>query len=180
MLTISERLKTINRDLLRRLRPVELGRISLKELIESLLSGFERRHPEVEFNFTPGRLERSYGETTDLTIFRCVQEALTNAMRHGNAKRVAIELGEQSTPSQGNGRSSARKLGLVVQDDGEGFAPDAPIGLGLTAMQERVRTIDGTSLIQSSPQGGTTIVVRVPLAPDGVRPPHQSLTSQSA
>lgn len=180
MLTISERLKTINRDLLRRLRPVELGRISLRELIESLLAGFERRHPEVEFNFLPGRLERSYGEMTDLTIFRCVQEALTNAMRHGGAEHVTIELGEDGAPKAANGGSPLGRLRLVVHDDGEGFAPNAPIGLGLTAMQERVRTLDGTSHIQSSPQGGTTIVVLVPLSPLRERRTDATLTIQSA
>jgi len=180
MLTIAERLKTINRDLLRRLRPVELGRISLQELIESLLSGFERRHPDVGFAFSPGELQRSYGETTDLTIFRCVQEGLTNAMRHGGAKHVGIELGEQTSSKGANGKGPLRKLRLLVHDDGEGFTPNAPIGLGLTAMQERVRSIDGTSHIQSSPQGGTTIVVLVPLSPTGERHSDQSLTIQSA
>jgi two-component system sensor histidine kinase UhpB len=179
MLAISERLKTINRDLLRRLRPVELGRISLKELIGSLVAGFERRHPEVEFALETGPLERTYGEAVDLTLFRCVQEALTNAVRHGAASKVAIEIGEHEDPQGGNGAGPIGKLRLVVRDDGEGFAPAAPLGLGLTAMRERVRTIDGSSHIESSPKGGTTVTVLVPLpAPTG-EGTHQSQTMQS-
>jgi two-component system sensor histidine kinase UhpB len=163
MLSIAERLKTINRDLLRRLRPVELGRISLEELIGSLVSGFERRHPEVEFSLSVGRLERSYGEGVDLTVFRCVQEALTNAMRHGGASRVDIELGEQDDgTAESNGTSRASKLRLLVHDNGEGFPRSAPLGLGLTAMRERVRTVHGTTLIDTSP-AGTSISLLIPL-----------------
>lgn len=177
MLTISERLKTINRDLLRRLRPIELGRISLKELIESLVSGFGRRHPEVEFTLRAGPLARSYGEAVDLTVFRCVQEALTNAVRHGAASHVDVDIGEQR---DGNGSEQARKLHLLIRDDGEGFAPSAALGLGLTAMRERVRTIDGSSQIETSPKGGTTISVLVPLPPSTAASQDQSQAMQSA
>jgi two-component system sensor histidine kinase UhpB len=172
MLTMSERLKTLNRDLLRRLRPIELGRISLEELIGSLVAGFQRRHPEADFAFTAGPLERTYGEAIDLTIFRCVQEGLTNAIRHGGARHIEIGIREGSFPTgSANGSRPAHKLSLVVHDDGEGFAPAAPLGLGLTAMRERVRTIDGASQIESSPAGGTTISVLVPLHPPlGGRP----------
>lgn len=164
LLAISERLKTINRDLLTRLRPVELGRISLTELIGSLIAGFERRHPEVSISFAPGVVARSYGELVDLTIFRCVQEGLTNALRHGSATHVAIELGEAGEhKASGNGAKPLRRLGLIVQDDGEGIAPGTPIGLGLTAMRERVNAIEGTSSIESSPKGGTTVRVDIPL-----------------
>jgi two-component system sensor histidine kinase UhpB len=182
LLTVSERLKTINRDLLRRLRPVELGRISLQEVIESLVSGFQRRHPEVDIAFTPGTLARSYGEAVDLTVFRCVQEALTNAMRHGGASHIGIELGELRDMKGSNGSGAPAKLRLVVEDDGEGFAPGAAAGLGLTAMRERVRTLDGTSHIDSSPAGGTTITVLVPLrsATAASARPEQSQMIQSA
>jgi two-component system sensor histidine kinase UhpB len=180
MLEISERLKTINRDLLRRLRPVELGRISLKELIESLVSGFQRRHPEVDFRLAAGPLERTYGEAIDLTIFRCIQEALTNAMRHGGASHLKIEIGEYEDVKGANGAGPLRRLRLLVHDNGEGFEPTAPLGLGLTAMRERVRTIGGSSRIHSSPEGGTTISLLVPLrAPTDDRP-DQSPTVQSA
>jgi len=164
MLTMSERLKTINRDLLRRLRPVELGQISVDELISSLIAGFRRRHPETEFVLTTGDLARGYGEAVDLTLFRCVQEALTNAMRHGHASRVDVHVGESgSDRERANGAAPLRNLQLIVHDNGKGFAAAASLGLGLTAMRERVRTIEGTSRIESSATDGTTITVTVPL-----------------
>lgn len=181
MQTMSERLKMINRDLLRRLRPVELGRISLEELIGSLVTGFQRRHPETEFVLAAARLQRTYGEAVDLTLFRCVQEALTNAMRHGHASRVDIRIGEDEVePASANGSGPLRKLRLIVHDNGKGFAAAASLGLGLTAMRERVRTIEGTSQIESSPTAGTTISVTVPLRSAMGADQQLSQPSQSA
>jgi two-component system sensor histidine kinase UhpB len=162
ILTVVSRLKTINRDLLRRLRPVELGTIPLEELIVSLVAGFERRHPDMSFAVATSSLARGYGEAVDLTMFRCVQEALTNAMQHGGASRVQIDIREEADAA---GDSQAgRKLRLVVHDNGKGFVAGATNGIGLTAMRERVRGIDGTSSIDSSPERGTTITVTVPLS----------------
>lgn len=182
MLTMSERLKTINRDLLRRLRPVELGRISLEELIGSLVSGFQRRHPEAEFTITTERLRRTYGEAVDLTVFRCVQEALTNAMRHGRATQIEVRIGEEEADrTTANGSRPLHTLRLIVHDNGTGFAATASLGLGLTAMRERVRSIEGTSLIDSPLSGGgTTISVTVPLSSPGSTSSHSTQPSQSA
>ena len=160
ILTVVSRLKTINRDLLRRLRPVELGSIPLEELIVSLVAGFERRHPDMTFSVATSSLARGYGEAVDLTLFRCVQEALTNAMQHGGASRVRIDIREEPDITDDQ---SARRLHLLVHDNGKGFVAGATLGIGLTAMRERVRGIDGTSSIDSSPERGTTISVTVPL-----------------
>jgi two-component system sensor histidine kinase UhpB len=160
--TITERLKTINRDLLRRLRPIELGRIPLEELIGSLVAGFGRRHPEVAFSVAIGSLARSYGEAVDLTVFRCVQEALTNALRHGGATRMSIDLREEQVAANGSDQPM-RKLHLKVHDNGAGFDPGASMGIGMTAMRERVGGLGGTMTIDSSRGRGTTVVIAVPL-----------------
>ncbi len=161
ILTVVSRLKTINRDLLHRLRPVELGSIPLEELIVSLVAGFERRHPDMTFSVATSSLARGYGEAVDLTLFRCVQEALTNAMQHGGASRVRIDIREELDGADGG--QSTRRLHLLIHDNGKGFVAGVTLGIGLTAMRERVRGIDGTSSIDSSPERGTTISVIVPL-----------------
>ncbi|MFA5900787.1 MAG: ATP-binding protein [Hyphomicrobium sp.] len=161
--TVTERLKTINRDLLRRLRPVELGRIPLEELIGSLVAGFGRRHPEVAFSVAIASLAQSYGEAVDLTIFRCVQEALTNALRHGRATSMSIDLREERVAANGAGQP-VRTLRLKVHDNGKGFDPDASMGIGMTAMRERVGGLGGVARFDSAPKGGTTVSVDVPLA----------------
>lgn len=156
--SITERLKSINRDLLRNLRPVELGRIPFEELISSLVAGFERRHPECSFMLTFGTVARGYGEDVELSVFRCVQEALTNAMKHGGASRVDVDIGEQDASTGQKGRS----LCVTIHDNGSGIVAGATLGIGITAMRERIRSIGGTSTIGGS-AAGTTIRIVVPL-----------------
>ena len=90
------------------------------------------------------------------TLFRVLQEALHNSIKHGGVKRVEVRLQEASG-----------EIHLTVSDSGKGFDLDAALrgqGLGLTSMRERVRLVNGTILIESKPIAGTTIQVRVPFA----------------
>lgn len=155
--TITERLKAINRDLLRNLRPVEIGRIPLTELIGSLVAGFERRHPECTFALSFGKVARGYGEEADITIFRCVQEGLTNVIKHANATKAKIDIGEQ--PGSGT-------LRIRITDNGNGLPANVILGIGLTAMRERIRSINGSSSIENAEQG-TVLTIDIPARPEG-------------
>jgi signal transduction histidine kinase len=90
-----------------------------------------------------------------LCLFRILQEALHNAVKHSGVKRIQVHLQEESG-----------EIHLNVRDLGKGFDIEAARqgrGLGLTSMRERVRLVNGTIEIDSKPMGGTTIHVRVPL-----------------
>ena len=89
-----------------------------------------------------------------LCLFRVLQEALHNAATHSGAKRIEVQLAENSG-----------EIHLIVSDSGKGFDIDAARqkrGLGLTSMQERVRLVGGTIVIDSKPLAGTTVHVCVP------------------
>jgi len=89
------------------------------------------------------------------SLFRVLQEALHNASKHSGVKRVEVQLREQSG-----------EIHLLVKDLGRGFDVETARqgrGLGLTSMSERIRLVHGTIAIESTPTGGTTIRVRVPL-----------------
>ena len=89
-----------------------------------------------------------------LSLFRVLQEALNNAIKHSGVKRIEVQLREESG-----------EIHLIVSDSGRGFDVEAAKqgkGLGLTSMRERVRLVNGTIVIDSKPMGGTTIHVRVP------------------
>jgi hypothetical protein len=91
-----------------------------------------------------------------LCLFRVLQEALRNAVRHSAARRFAVSL-----------QGTADALSLTVRDDGRGFDAESAAhdrGLGLTSMRERLKLVAGELSIESKPGKGTTIMARVPLA----------------
>jgi two-component system sensor histidine kinase UhpB len=162
ILSITERLKLLNRALLKKLRPVPLGRVKLAELLDELVTGFQRRHPDVHIAASFGKLADNYGEPVDVTLYRCVQEGITNAIRHGKAAALTVDLSEVAEP-QRNGRATRATVTLDLRDDGTGIARATPKGFGLTAMTERVRSLGGSCAIESGPAKGTAIHVEIPV-----------------
>jgi two-component system sensor histidine kinase UhpB len=163
ILSIAERLKAMNRALIKKLRPGPLGRVKLGELIAELTAGLQGRHPDTQIQTNLGKLAKSYGEPVDLTIYRCIQEAITNAIRHGGAPNVAVDLAEEEGTRSNGGRRLAGMLHLTIADDGKGIAPSTPKGFGLTTMTERVRSLGGVCKVESAPSKGTTIHVEIPV-----------------
>jgi len=91
----------------------------------------------------------------ETAIYRIVQEALTNVVKHASAKRVSIVVA-----------SSAKTVRAVIEDDGVGFTPGRvrEHALGLVGMRERAQLLGGRLEVESAPGAGTTIVVEIPLA----------------
>jgi signal transduction histidine kinase len=90
-----------------------------------------------------------------VSLFRVLQEALSNAVKHSGARHCRVTL-----------RGSHNGITLQVADDGRGF--DAPAamrghGLGLVSMQERLRLVNGEVIIDSAPGTGTTVRAVAPL-----------------
>jgi PAS domain S-box-containing protein len=117
----------------------------------------QRQRIDVDFQ---GDVASIVAAEIGLTLFRVLQEALHNVIKHSGAKRAEVRLREDSG-----------EIHLTVCDLGRGFDIDAGSprkGLGLTSMQERVRLVNGTISIDSKPMGGTTIHVRVPFKSEQV------------
>jgi two-component system, NarL family, sensor histidine kinase UhpB len=151
MLAIVDHLQAINRSMLNRLRPMALGHVPLGDLIAQLVTERAGQRPQTQISFVPGRLRPSYGDSIDLTLYRCVQESLTNALRHADAAQIAIALDETEQGVQ-----------VTVCDDGCGIASNAPPGRGLRGMQERVQALGGSFAIEPAPGGGTSIQIAIP------------------
>jgi two-component system, NarL family, sensor histidine kinase UhpB len=152
MLGIIEHLQTINRTMLDRLRPMALGHVPLEEMLDLLVRERSRQHRETAFSFTARGVRRGYGDSIDLTIYRCVQESLTNAVRHAKARHVTVALADTAT-----------QLELTVRDDGCGVAVGTPMGFGLRGMRQRVEGLGGRYDLQSAPDCGTCISISLPL-----------------
>ena len=123
-------------------------------------NGFCRELSEqkkVEIRFTHSGIPSVVPKEVSLCVFRVLQEALQNAVKHSGVEQFAVTL---------TGREGY--IELTVSDAGTGFQePDAMAGkgLGLISMRERVMTLDGTLSIISKPKHGTKIKARVPSAP---------------
>jgi PAS domain S-box-containing protein len=103
----------------------------------------------------------------EITCFRIAQEAVTNVLRHAEARSLRVSLERvppaDGTEPEGPSRGSAR-LVLRLQDDGKGFRPPNS-GLGLSTMSERAALIGGTVHVRSQPGEGTEVVAELPLRP---------------
>lgn len=160
-------LQQFNRRILEKLRPVGLAELGLREALGALLRLWGESHPDVaiEANIA-GSLEGS-GEVVDLTIYRTVQEALTNVFRHADATSVSVtvEQTEQAAGIPGSIPGSmpgSRGCALVrISDNGRGLAPNHKFGLGLIGMRERILALGGRLNVVSG-NGGVTVEAVVP------------------
>lgn len=152
---IVDHLQAINRSMLDRLRPMALGHVPLKEVLQQLVRDRARQNAQIQFAFTAGDLLHSYGDSVDLTVYRCIQEGMTNAIRHARAKNISIELGCDSAKGL---------LAFTVTDDGCGMSSGTPAGLGIRGMQERVEGLGGRYVVESGPGCGTCVRITIPLA----------------
>jgi len=141
------------------LRPTALDDLGLQAALANYAEGWsERSGVEVDFQ-TVGPDTGRLPEPAETALYRVVQEALTNVLRHAGARRVSLIL--QQSPGQAV---------AVVEDDGVGFDAEsvsAPAGgrerLGLLGMRERVVLVGGTLTVESARGRGTTVIARVPL-----------------
>jgi two-component system sensor histidine kinase UhpB len=155
ILSIIDHLQAINRSMLDRLRPMALGHVPLKDMLAQLVNERAREHPQITFSIAANDLPRGYGDSIDLTVYRCIQESLTNAIRHAEAKHVAVKLDHMD---------NAASLALTVIDDGRGMSRPVPSGFGTRGMKERVEGLGGRYSIDSAPGRGTSVRITIPLA----------------
>ncbi|MBR0846536.1 HAMP domain-containing protein [Bradyrhizobium diazoefficiens] len=152
-------LQQFNRRVLERLRPVGLAELGLRQALESLSRLWRESRPEVAIETTISPALGATGEMADLTIYRIVQEALTNVFRHAGATSVNVVIEPAEQPGR-DGRLCAR---VRVSDNGCGMAPGQQLGFGLIGMRERILALGGT-LSVASDEGGVTVEALVPTA----------------
>lgn len=138
-------------DLAHRLYPAKLRLIGLVPALLALQREMERS--DVVVNLVYEDVPSSLPPDLTLCVFRVVQEALQNAVKHSGAREVSVRL----TGGEG--------LTLTVADDGTGFDVETAMGsgLGLISMRERLEAVGGTLTIQSAPSTGTRVEVFAPL-----------------
>lgn len=150
IIQLEGQINELNR-LINDLRPAALERLGLSGAIEALARESSARSgieigTEVELGECPSRDE-------ERIVYRLVQEALTNVVKHARASHVDLVA-----------REAEGKIKISVCDDGEGFDPGAPgAGRGLKGMRERIELFGGELEVSSAPGEGTEISASVPL-----------------
>jgi two-component system, NarL family, sensor histidine kinase UhpB len=142
---------------LERLRPVGLAEFGLREAIGALRRLWREAHPEITIETAISPSLGKTGETADLTIYRIVQEALTNVFRHADATRIDVTVEPLDVPAPGR-RGSVL---VRVRDNGSGLLRDHKLGHGLVGMRERAMALGGTVTVTSA-DGGVTVEAVVP------------------
>jgi signal transduction histidine kinase len=142
-------------DLAHRLHPAKLRLLGLPAALASLRHELAR--PGVEIAVTHENVPNGLPEDLTLCLYRVVQEALQNALKHSGAREIIVHL-----------RGSETGLTVSIIDDGAGFEVDASVGrgLGLVSMNERLEAIGGALRIQSAPGQGTRLKITVPIRAD--------------
>jgi two-component system, NarL family, sensor histidine kinase UhpB len=143
--------------LLQKLRPGILDELGLEAAIQDTVENWKNRHPNIQVSMAISGITKSLPETHSITIYRLIQECLTNITRHAHAKNVRIEMDQISQLGKAG-------LQVSIKDDGIGFDVKKTEGFGLPGMRERVEGLGGVLHIQSLTRnvGGTEITAWIP------------------
>jgi glucose-6-phosphate-specific signal transduction histidine kinase len=145
-------------DMIRRLRPVGLDELGLVAALEHCIDHWRQRRPETQFTLAVRGNFDGLDEPVNLTIYRIMQEGLTNAYKHAEARHVDVVL-ERTAALPG----APDALSLCVCDDGRGMQPHATCtGYGLNGMRERVEMLGGMFVLESSPGSGVSLTATLP------------------
>ena len=138
------------------LRPAALDDLGLEPAIEHFVDEWSRRSG-LRFDLHCALNGRRLPPDVETTLYRGLQEAVTNIVKHAGARKVGVSLD-----------ASPRGVVMMIEDDGKGFEPEtvnrrSTRHFGLLGMRERLALIRGSLEIESEPCAGTTLLMRVPL-----------------
>jgi PAS domain S-box-containing protein len=152
---VSDLLSDIH-EMSHRLHSSKLDSLGLKAAAAGFCRELSKRH-NVEIDFHAEGIPKEIPQGIALCLFRVLQEALQNAIKHSGSRHVDVSL-----------RGGLNEIQLTVRDSGIGFDPEKSMkgrGLGLTSMKERLKLVDGKLSVKSQPIVGSTVDARVPLNP---------------
>ncbi|WP_292757117.1 MULTISPECIES: histidine kinase [unclassified Methylophaga] len=154
-------------NMITRLRPSPLDDLGLMATLQESISKWQQRQPEITFNLiTEGQLN-GFDEATNMTVFRVVQEALTNAVRHADAENIMVKVIRDKS-------EFSDQLKINIRDDGKGMVVNdfhSDVDFGLLGMRERAQSLGGSFDLESQLGAGVNLTITIPL---GVNVHHES------
>ncbi|MEO1485648.1 MAG: sensor histidine kinase [Bacteroidota bacterium] len=138
------------RQISHNLMPGELVRFGLVAAINTLLENLNEEEINAQFHSNQG--EERLEPLKEIQLYRIVQEALQNVLKHARANNLFIQLNKHQ-----------EHLTLMIEDDGKGIVQDSEEGMGLKNIKQRVQLLKGIFTIDSAPERGTILNIQIPV-----------------
>lgn len=151
------------RDILRRLRPLALDELGLKQALADMVETWQARHPQTRWSLTAHGLDGELDDSLRVTVYRIAQECLTNIGRHAKARNAWATVSVGASPSASHPEGHFE---VSIEDDGKGIAAGVRFGLGLTGLSERIHALGGRLTVTPRERGGTRVHAWLPLTLD--------------
>ncbi|ALO47441.1 ATP-binding protein [Pseudohongiella spirulinae] len=152
-------------SMIRQLRPSALDHLGLNDAIGELVDQYRKQHPKLAIHLVTEETLDDFEESLNITVYRIVQECLTNVVKHADASKVDVAL----TLKAGD----PTLLQVSISDDGKGLKhnfpgsnPERNSRFGLIGIKERVQAFGGELNYELNTDGGTTILVTLPIPQD--------------
>lgn len=136
------------------LRPMALDDLGLIPTLKKYISTMGEYHPSVHIQFVNLGEDKRLPSKYEVALFRLIQESLNNALKHADAKEIKVKL-----------EVCKEQVSVIIRDNGKGFDPavNKNGSFGLIGMKERIAILDGELKIESAPNEGTMIHIKVPV-----------------
>ena len=151
---ISNHVYDVVRSMMQRLRPAALDALGLRDAVGELVNQWRRRNPAIECTLELRGDLAGLGELLNITVYRLVQECLTNITKHSAATQARVVLE----------RSGPHEVCVIMHDNGRGMdLQEKRSGLGLVGLRERVEALRGRLELTTAPGSGMRVTARLPV-----------------
>jgi two-component system sensor histidine kinase UhpB len=157
----SDHIYKVAKNMMHRLRPSVLDELGLIKALQNMIDDWNGRQDDIFCHFTFSDIPSNLSESLNISLFRIIQESLTNALKHSSANTVSISMTKVI-------HDNVENIKLTIEDDGVGIEPGIDnsktmSGLGLPGMKERVEMNNGTFELSKNSTTGLKINVIVPV-----------------
>jgi len=163
IIDVASHIYDVVHNMITRLRPSPLDDLGLLPTLQESIAAWQQRQPQINFSLdVEGKLDH-LNEAMNMTVFRVVQESLTNAVRHAEASEISILVANVQDETQHD------QLIIDISDNGKGMEVHdfhSDVDFGLLGMRERAQSLGGQFTLESSLGNGVTIHITIPLGAD--------------
>jgi two-component system, NarL family, sensor histidine kinase UhpB len=160
IVSVASHIYDVVHGIIRQLRPTALDHLGLSEALADTVNTWKGRHPEVDCELNLETDIDGLDEAINITVYRIIQECLTNVIRHASASRVGVRVSRVADASLGDA------VEVAVGDDGKGLAQrneTESTRFGLMGMRERVEALGGRFRLDSLAGQGVTVMAVIPV-----------------